>query len=1051
MCATDMDGRFTLNLPADGKTLQFTFIGMAPQELAVTDGPMKVVMSDKEKELEEVVVTGYQKIDRKLFTGAAARISGEEAKVDGVGDVSQMLQGKAAGVGVQSVSGTFGAAPKIRVRGASSIYGNQTPLWVVDGVVLEDVVEVSADDLSSGNAATLISSAVAGLNPDDIDNFQILKDASATALYGARAMNGVIVVNTKRGRKGHASISYTGEFTVRTRPSYRQYNIMNSKDQMSVLMELEDKGWFNHAQMARTENGGVFYLMNDLIYRGELMNTEPARLAYLQKAEMRNTNWFKELFRPTIQSNNSVSISSGTDRSSFYASMSFLDDPGWSVSDKVRRYTANVNASYDISKWLTLGVGVNGSVRNQRAPGTLDRTADPVSGEYSRDFDINPFSYALNTSRTMSPDETYIMNYAPFNILNEARNNYIDLDMTDMKFQLELTYKPVKGLDLSAIGAFRYVKSTQENKVMGESNLAQAYRAAGDATIREKNKFLYRDPDNPDAVPEVVMPKGGFYNTTDNILKSYYFRASANYNRLIAQTHPFNVLAGMEVKSADRQSGFNNGYGFQWDRGGTPFVDYRIIQQLLLGGDNYYGLSQYYDRFVAFFATGSFSLKGGRYTFNLTGRMDGSNRLGRSRDARWLPTWNVSGAWNVLEEEWMKSQNVVSTLSLRATYGLTATMGPADNALAVFRNTTTYRGDDGYKESQIYIESLQNKDLTWEKQYEFNFGFDVGVLRNRVSLSSDIYSRRGFDLIGMVRTSGMGGQKWKYANYADMKSWGVEFTLNTKNIERKDFSWTSNLTFAYNHNEVTNLQSISSIFDLMTAEGAPLEAIRARPLLAAVQGPDGRGHSHVHQREGRADLHGHQLPEHGPHLSEIRGFGGPDGDGRLRQPVQVAGVDAGPLLHLPGRQQDPARPGVLRLLRRLLLNAEGPEEPLDEAGRRAPHRRARHSLVLPVRHHREPGHCLQRLQLLRHPRGKRRIPPAEGADAGLRLQGRLDEDHRHEPPPAPAGGLQPVAHLCRQEAQRTRPRVLPQRRRVDAPAAAADSVTADQFLTRHTT
>ena len=447
------------------------------------------------------------------------------------------------------------------------------------------------------------------------------------------------------------------------------------------------------------------------------MNTESARLAYLQKAEMRNTNWFKELFRPTIQSNNSVSISSGTDRSRYYVSMSFLDDPGWSVSDKVRRYTANVNASYDISKWLTFGVSVNGSVRNQRAPGTLDRTADPVSGEYSRDFDINPFSYALNTSRTMSPDETYIMNYAPFNILNEARNNYIDLDMTDMKYQMELTYKPVKGLDLSAIGAFRYVKSTQEHKITGNSNLAQAYRAAGDATIREKNKFLYRDPDNPDAVPEVVMPKGGFYNTTNNILKSYYFRVSGNYNRLIANEHPFNIMAGSEVKSADRQSGFNNGYGFQWDRGGTPFVDYRIIQQLLLGGDNYYGLSQYYDRFVAFFATGSFSYKG-RYTFNLTGRMDGSNRLGRSRDARWLPTWNVSGSWNMLEEEFMKHQDVVSTLSLRATYGLTATMGPADNALAVFRNSTACRGDDGYKESQNYIESLQNKEMTWEKKYE---------------------------------------------------------------------------------------------------------------------------------------------------------------------------------------------------------------------------------------------------------------------------------------------------------------------------------------------
>ena len=153
---------------------------------------------------------------------------------------------------------TFALSPEIRVRGASSIYGNQSPLWVVDGVVLEDVVEVSPDDLSSGNAATLISSAVAGLNADDIESFQILKDASATALYGARAMNGVIVVTTKKGKKGTASISYTGEFTMRTRPSYSQYNIMNSKDQMSVYLDMEQKGWLDHATISRAENGGVF-------------------------------------------------------------------------------------------------------------------------------------------------------------------------------------------------------------------------------------------------------------------------------------------------------------------------------------------------------------------------------------------------------------------------------------------------------------------------------------------------------------------------------------------------------------------------------------------------------------------------------------------------------------------------------------------------------------------------------------------------------------------------------------------------------------------------
>ncbi len=151
--------------------------------------------------IDEVIVTCYQRIDRKLFTGAAAVIKAEDAMVEGSIDVSRMLQGKAAGVQIQNVSGTFGASPKMRVRGASSIYGNQKPLWVVDGLVLEDIVEISADDLSSGNSETLISSAIAGLNADDIESFQILKDASATALYGARAMNGVVVITTKEGKR----------------------------------------------------------------------------------------------------------------------------------------------------------------------------------------------------------------------------------------------------------------------------------------------------------------------------------------------------------------------------------------------------------------------------------------------------------------------------------------------------------------------------------------------------------------------------------------------------------------------------------------------------------------------------------------------------------------------------------------------------------------------------------------------------------------------------------------------------------------------------------
>ena len=194
--ATDYDGKFTLSVPA-GKRLRISYLGMKTQILK-PKANMKVVLENDQTTLKDVVVTGMQKMDKRLFTGATAKIDAADAKLDGVADISRSLEGRVAGVSVQNVSGTFGTAPKIRVRGATSIYGSSKPLWVVDGVIMEDVTEVDADALSSGDAETLISSAIAGLNADDIESFQILKDGSATSIYGARAMAGVIVVTTKK-------------------------------------------------------------------------------------------------------------------------------------------------------------------------------------------------------------------------------------------------------------------------------------------------------------------------------------------------------------------------------------------------------------------------------------------------------------------------------------------------------------------------------------------------------------------------------------------------------------------------------------------------------------------------------------------------------------------------------------------------------------------------------------------------------------------------------------------------------------------------------------
>ena len=852
--ATRIDGSYTIDLAPyllrhkgssiSRQELVFSFIGMKSETVKIGNlRVIDVVLEEEAQELEAAVITGYQKIDRKLFTGAADVVDASKARMEGVVDVSRMLQGQSSGVQVTNVSGTFGSAPKIRIRGASSIYGNQHPLWVVDGLVLEDVVELSADDLSSGNVETLISSAVAGLNADDIESFQILKDASATALYGARAMNGVVVITTKKGRPGKTTINYNGEITLRMRPRYASYNIMNSVDQMSVYKELERKGWLNYADISRSPSGGEFLLRakrieswNAASETFDLPNMRRFKEEYLYKASRQNTDWFKELFRNTLQQTHSLSMASGSKTTNFYSSLSFFLDPGWTKADKVKRFTGNMNISHTFPHGIALRFLMNASYREQRVPGTLGREVNAVEGTFSRDFDINPFSYALNTSRTMRAKDAegnpvyYQMNYAPFGIINEMESNFLDIDLQDLKFQGEIAYKLFPGCELNAIGAVRYVKSTREAKVKENSNLAMAYRAAGDATIAERNKYLFKDPDNVNAYPEVVLPKGGFYNTTDDRLVNYYLRLTLNYNKTLKENHVVNILLGEEVKYADRMNRWNKGFGYQWYKGGIPYVDYRIMKQILAGGFDYYGMNEDYDRFAAFFATAGDSWKG-IYMLNLTGRYDGSNRLGRARSARWLPTWNISASWNV-GEAFESIASICSNLKIRSTYGLTATMGPARNALAIFYSAKTFRPLQEDNETHTYIASLENKDLTWEKQYEFNMGVDAGIANDRLRITADYYIRKGFDLIGLVRTSGVGGENIKYGNYADMKSRGMEITLQSLNIKGREYAWETGLTFSYNKNEITGLHSRPRVLDLIAENGGALEGFPVRGLFS---------------------------------------------------------------------------------------------------------------------------------------------------------------------------------------------------------------------------
>ena len=847
---TDFDGFFELTVPAGVKNLIISYMGYKTMTVPVKPN-INVTLESDAQQIEEVVVTGMVKQDKRLFTGATTKLEADETVLSGVADVSRSLEGRAAGVSVQNVSGTFGTAPKIRVRGATSIYGASKPLWVVDGVVLEDAIEMDADDLSSGDATTLIASAISGINAEDIESFQILKDGSATSIYGARAMAGVIVVTTKKGKAGQSKLNYTGEITYRMVPSYNDYNICNSQEQMGIYQEFERKGWLEYSSLYAAKNSGVYGRMYSLIDAAKgggvgLPNTTEAKNAYLRQAEFRNTDWFAELFNQTVMHNHSLSFSTGSDRARVYASLSAMQDPGWYKASEVSRFTGNMNASYDLlpstsKQKLTASIATMGSYRKQMAPGTISAQTDPISGAVSREFDINPFSYAMNTSRAMDPKETYRRNYCDFNINDELDNNYIDIKVTDLKFQGDINWKPVRGLEIAALGAIRYQMSRQEHNIKDESNQARAYRAGIDpenATIRDANPYLYSDPDDPLALPETVLPKGGIYNLTEYSLLSTDFRATISYNADLGKTgdHIISLFGGGELNSTDRQYNWFRGWGYQYNNGGVPYLDYRLFKQSQEENSVYYSNDFTYYRNLAFFGMATYSYKG-RYTINGTLRYEGTNKLGKSRQARWLPTWNVSGAWNAHEERWWSPAfgKAWTYASLKGSYSLTADRGPAGvtNSLAVFSSFTPFRPSTSASETGIQLYDLENSELTYEKKHELNIGVAFGFVDNRINVEFDWYRRNNFDLIGYVQTMGVGGQTTKLANDATMESTGCEFTISTVNIKTKDFKWTTDWIFGWAENTITKLDSRSQVYQLVNGygrmEGRPVGALYSIP------------------------------------------------------------------------------------------------------------------------------------------------------------------------------------------------------------------------------
>ncbi len=832
---TDFDGKYSI-LVNEGDVLVFSYVGYLTENRTVGANVSVINVSLKEnvESLEGVVVTGYQNIEKQLFTGAAQTLKGDEIKLDGVADVSRLLEGRAAGVTVQNVSGTFGTAPRITIRGSSSILGDTQPLWIVDGAIQEGIVNIGLEDLTSGDSSTLLGSVVAGLNAADIESIDILRDASATALYGARALNGVVVITTKTGKRNQANrVNYTSEYTVRTKPNYSQFDLLNSQETVSVYRELENKGFLNIAGSLQNRFGGIYNLLyreintfNPATGGFNLVNTPEARASFLQKYELANTDWFDELFRTTPTQTHSLSFSGGGENNTSYASLSYYTDPGWTIADRVRRLTGNIQNSYYLAEdKLKLTFQLQTSFRDQNAPGTFNSQDNTVTGQVNRDFDINPFSYALNTSRAIRPRDDngnleYVRyNWAPFNILDEINNNSLNIKVTDLRFRTAAEYKITPDITYNFLATARYAFSTTEQRITEQSNVAGAYRADETTIVRDQNIFLFDDPANPNSVPRVVLPVGGILRNTENKIETYTFRNTLDIKKSIDDIHNFRVYLGQEYRTTDRSETFNTGYGIQFDRGGVPFTDPDILRKVILEGTDYFGLLETRERGVTFFLNTTYDYDQ-KYVLNLTGNYDGSNRAGRSASARWLPTFNIAGRYNIHKEEFMQDVDWVNNLAIRPSYGLVGLLADAaSNNLAIFQNSITDRQNQQDRENFINILDLQNSELTYEKTLEFNLGLDIGLFNNAVTINADAYVRKGSDLIDLVRTSGIGGEFIKLGNNAEMTTKGIEFQVGTRNITTDDFSWKTSFNISAFDQKITKLLQRPNVFDLVDENG----------------------------------------------------------------------------------------------------------------------------------------------------------------------------------------------------------------------------------------
>ena len=756
---TDIDGKFTIKAQ-NGATLEVSCIGYVTKTVAAAPG-LTVVLEDDTKMLEETVVIGYGSVKKTDLTSAVASMDSKAIQDRPLARAEQALQGQLAGVSVQVISAEPGADPQIRVRGAASISAGNEPLYVIDGVP---------------------QSSMTGLNPNDIANIEVLKDAASAAIYGSRGSNGVVIVTTKSGQKGAPKVTFTANAGVSTLE--KRMDVFSAVEWMEFAVRCMDatylamypQGSIADDNATRMKNlgltgpqrtGGNAVNFDDRWFKYLSPEMQASHTYYDNGEELSLLDWQSYAYSPAAQQNYNVSISGATETTKYMFSLGYLDQDGLSPASNYKRLNLRTNVESKLNNWLKVGLNL--------APSFVINTgAGQGNGKDSRAHHV------LTSPPVSEPGVGYDTQYYPnVNYLwggggMRPKKYYEEIAAHNHTMRLQassfLRANPFEGFQVEASASATYANS---NTNTFEAN-----------TMTNANWTL----------PEGSKSKAK--HTTDYSINTL-LQIVANYDRTFGK-HNVSAMLG-----ASSEVG-NIGFGTTQEYTNMPndvitgtFVGSNSTTSPTVKSSNVTEKTN--TKLLSMFGRLSYSYDN-RYMISASLRRDGYSRFGSQNKWGWFPS--VSGGWNIANEGFFKDADLEwwNTLKLRASYGQTGNYGIPESAAYSTLTAGTYGGNLAY-----YAGAFGNTGLGWEKTHSTDVAIDLGFLGNRIQASIDWYTKTTTDLLYSVPVPSVFGTTSIYDNLGSVLNNGIELELNTENISTKDFEWSTSFNMSYSKNKVLQL------------------------------------------------------------------------------------------------------------------------------------------------------------------------------------------------------------------------------------------------------